>query len=218
MPNNSTYLPASTPGSVDNILDFIQQCDEEEYNEGLNWYEEAHNAVKLLAEGYNLPMWTFCQVLAAISPLRNWSTNVTDAIHTIDAWQQLRFHERIPYLFGCGLAFPTGFRCFHKAWAILDGEAELQRKNAFKIYDFAQTVYRPFDYNLPPVDSHTGGGWTDEYHLTPGSYRICPSVYHRCQADHIIVAKELRIRPDQAQSAAWHKRRKLLPKRKPNAH
>src|SRR5688572_18258986 len=63
------------------------QRDAEAFHRNLYWYNTANEDCQRLADTYGVSLHTACQVVAAISPGKQWGINVRDAEYILQAWQ-----------------------------------------------------------------------------------------------------------------------------------
>jgi hypothetical protein len=216
--NNGIHMGKDTTGDVRNLYALLAQATDDERIDGYMWYPSAHNDAVRMAEHFNLPLWTICQILSVISPQRRWERNVYDCERTIEA-HSLPPEERIAYLSSFRIAAPAGWQAFQRAWQILDGTLELIRKGAPKTYDFAKTIESPDTYGAtnPVIDSHAGAAWSDEYHLTPGCYAYSLGLYTKIADAYRTVAAAVGMMCHQVQAIIWVVRRRLLGSASPSS-
>lgn len=212
-PSNGIYVPVSAAGSIANIEQMFDMATDAEIEAGMQWYFNAHNDAVLLSETVGLDLWPTCQVLSAISPQRLWENNVLDACYVIEAHRR-PVEQRLAHLANAHVGAPAGRKVFDKAWRILDGDCDLVRKAAPKTYDFAMTIFDPWGYEEPPVDSHIGATWTDDYKFKAGKYHYAWSLYSRISDAYKDFAARLKIRAHQAAAAAWLARRRIVSHKK----
>ncbi|SRR6266704_448242 len=99
--------------------------------QGLQWYDDALQRTQEIATGRPLTMEAAAGIVAALSPMTGWSTNLENA-------------ERIIVLHTAGKPMPTrgfGFRKnTAKAWRILDGEHPLKVLGGPKVTAFYHNI------------------------------------------------------------------------------
>lgn len=61
--------------AVQRLLHYYSLATAEEINKGLNWYNEANQYAKQMAEENNLPLFVVCGIISALSPQKNWQEN-----------------------------------------------------------------------------------------------------------------------------------------------
>lgn len=69
----------STHGLVKRILYYHGIANPENLEQGMSWYNRAHEFCKELGEELNLPLFHVAGVVAALSPLVEWSVNKQNA-------------------------------------------------------------------------------------------------------------------------------------------
>jgi len=62
----------------DKIIKHFKSSSELNKNEGLTWYQRAHNECLLLSQVFEIPLGKVVGVLAALSPNNKWQRNIHD--------------------------------------------------------------------------------------------------------------------------------------------
>ena len=113
-------------------LDFLfNLANNDEINDGLNWYKDANKEALKIANKYNLDVYEVSQVISALSPRNKWAQNLKDADNVCSA-------------FVTGIK-PTEIKVctFHtnkfKAFAILENKVSIS-KNSLKTYNFVNNI------------------------------------------------------------------------------
>lgn len=60
---------------VNNLLRYYNLCTPEEIEQGKNWYREANEFCRELAETYGVEVWKVAGITAALSPQTSWNQN-----------------------------------------------------------------------------------------------------------------------------------------------
>ena len=71
---------------VGNILATFIKATQQEIDDGINWYANANQACKAIANNYEVPFAVAVAVVAALSPNNRWSRNLHDAELLISAY------------------------------------------------------------------------------------------------------------------------------------
>ena len=66
------------------IIKHYNSANLQQIQEGLTWYERAHNEAILLSQVFELPLTKVVGVLAALSPNNKWERNLIDAWNLLD--------------------------------------------------------------------------------------------------------------------------------------
>lgn len=184
-----------------NIRKIFESAHAEELATGLNWYYDAHQFAKYLAEKYIVPrgfeyekaLDMACGVIAVLSPSNYWEKNKQDAENFCKhhpAWNVK--------------ASTYGTNCV-KAVLILDGD--LSQVRGQKVTRFYQNIRYPDTATCVTVDRHALGvllGYAPdktEQRLTKVEYLSAEDAYRQ-------VAKEYGIRVNQLQAVTWEVWRK----------
>jgi len=184
-----------------------------EFAVGLAWYVTAHNDChRLLArvahfngvKGAVVDFHVVCQVVAAISPGKEWSANIADAQTVIEAffacdteWDRKAFclvdgHFQVGYTWKNSV----------KAWRILAGGGDIEPTSE-KTYCFADNLEFPLTSLRATIDQHMihvlcETRWKGS--IGAGGY------YGQLEEAVVEAAAILRIRPSELQATIWHER------------
>jgi hypothetical protein len=158
-----------------------------EFEDGTDWYCNAHYKCKLLADLYSVPLATVAGIVAALSPRNKWERNLIDA--------------ELVLLHGEEASVATFTSNRTKAVRILNGEPPLSVLSGNKVRSFYECILDPSVY-IVCVDSHA-------YAIAVGNgERIKPKVitdaqYLAISQAYQAVAKELVLLPNQLQAITW---------------
>jgi hypothetical protein len=116
---------------VKNILYIFSTASPDDMAEGMNWYANAHEECRRIADKYNIDFTTIVALVSVISPGLMWGGNITMPEKVIDLWER-----------GVPVEDWEGFACWptnlHKAVRILDGD--LTAMNGLKVEAFFANI------------------------------------------------------------------------------
>lgn len=123
--------------TVENVLAVFNHASLSNYNDGLSWYNDAHNFARSLEPG-NVERAS--AIVAVLSPQVSWSANVTLA---------LRAYENMS---GDGLGFQDKVRKINRLFA---GESPDSVIGGQKVVSFYSTILAPSNPDsIPTIDRH----------------------------------------------------------------
>lgn len=160
---------------------------------GLNWYNEANEFCKEIANRYNLSLSQVCAIVSALSPGTNWDVNKRDSIGLIETSKGLRNYKHNYTTYGKNVL---------KARRILSGE--LLPENAFslktgaKTFNFYHNLLEPDNVNYLTVDRHCYTIATNETYKS-----LTPKQYEKIANHYIETARRLSLIPCQLQAVLW---------------
>lgn len=64
---------------INRLNKYFDQASQEQVEQGLSWYNSAHEQAVVLAEEFNLPLMNVVGVISALSPNNKWERNLKDA-------------------------------------------------------------------------------------------------------------------------------------------
>lgn len=98
---------------VERLLAIYHSATEDQKHAGRNWYSDAREVVRGLAQQHGIYMSTVAAVFSALSPQTRWHTNVAGAVRILNAFRNGEYEA------------PSNvtlyYRNAQKAWRILDG-------------------------------------------------------------------------------------------------
>lgn len=116
---------------TNNIVAAFNAATADDLAQGLEWYGLAREIADGLTTGTGLTTNQVAGVIAALSPMASWRSNIVNARRLIDHWNR-------------GHSYPTsGFglqRNVAKAWAILNGALPLETLNGPKVRAFYSNI------------------------------------------------------------------------------
>lgn len=180
------------------------QRDTERFQYNLHWYNHANADCSTLAERYNLSLHTVCQVVAAISPGKQWGINIRDAEFIIQVWQSGVKDEKSRFAYLLERSYQTGYTWENtrNAFHILDTGEDIPVERQ-KTYAFASNLEFPDTSEEVTIDLHMG-------HVLGKTRKRGPvnvnAVYGLMVEAVRFVANVLRIHARRLQSAIWGSR------------
>ena len=127
--------------------------------QGADWYYQANEFCKQVAETYDVPLPIVCGILSALSPSVAWEINKRDCVKMIELGTN--GIDRFP-----NYKFATYGQNVIKAWEIFKGnlipEHAFHPQKAPKTYNFYHNILHPDNGNFVTIDRHahtiaTGG-------------------------------------------------------------
>lgn len=183
---------------VQNIMAVYNAATPEEKDYWGNWYHEAKNDVKHLAEDYGLDFKVAAAVAANLSPGSMWWQNITTAGLVIDA-----FKAGIPPYDVSVPGYPENvnkaYRCLRERKPIVSGP---------KVTAFYESLVDPKAIEKKVVlDSHALNIW---FGHKRGTIKTAPSVAEgsplrkMIEADYAEAADRLGVPPQAVQATTWY--------------
>lgn len=186
-----TYDP-----TVANVLSVYGLASADDLREGLSWYFTAHDLAAILSPADRA---MGAGVIAALSPMMGWETNMRQA--------NLAFERGTAD--GLGLTRNTA-----KANRILAGENPLDVLGGDKVRAFYSTILDPRGYDVPVIDRHAfdiaAGRVTDEAARSTLSRK---GQYARFGAVYVDAARAVGVSASQMQAITWVAWRRLKAER-----
>ena len=185
-----------------NIRKVFLDASNEEIRAGLDWYQEAHEFAKRLAEQYQIPLETVAGVIVAISPNCSWEQNKKDAETLISAYK--RNPGRVTRV-----RISTWSNNRLKAIRILrtnKPEAYLNPRTGPKTHGFYHNIaFQSVEHVT--IDRHAFGVLTGIRYSTPSGngpyYHMTPYKYRTGREAYKQVASEVGLQPYQLQAITW---------------
>ena len=78
-----------------NLEYFFNNASEQDYKDGLIWYQTAHDIVQNLSNKYNFKPIIVANVLSALSPRNKWERNIFDTEQVLKAVNNGKGHDSI---------------------------------------------------------------------------------------------------------------------------
>ena len=79
----------------ENLEYFFNKVSEDDYNEGLVWYQTANDIVQNLSKKYNFQPLVVANVLSALSPRNKWERNIFDTEQVLKAVNEGKDHDSV---------------------------------------------------------------------------------------------------------------------------
>lgn len=165
------------------------------------WYWHAQADCQTLADKHDLTLHTVCQVVAAISPGKQWNINMRDAELIIEAWKMGLVGEEARFAYLGQFAYQTGYTWENtrNAFAILDNGTDIPEERT-KTFCFAQNLEFPGLGKRATMDLHMG-------HILGKTRKRGPvninAVYADMEHATHTAARLLGVLPEELQGAAW---------------
>ena len=195
------------PQVVSNILSIYDQSEG-----GSNWYNEAHEFARTLANKYilksnqvrrsqnifreqQLALAKVAGIIASLSPLKTWGENkiITEWFLKTGKAKHITLFEQ-------------------KAEAILESDGEIETiseiLNGNKITSFFLNIFNPHDATAVTVDRHAVSIAVGEV-LTGDTISMTSNQYEFLSNAYRIASLKRKVRPSQMQSVTWVKWREM---------
>lgn len=78
-----------------NLKTWFESCTDDQIEEGRQWYRQAQNFCKELADKHDIDSYTVASVVSVLSPNNKWERNKTDAENCIIAFKQGNDHTTV---------------------------------------------------------------------------------------------------------------------------
>lgn len=175
---------------VDNILEMFDSASDEEYREGMTWYNRAN---ALAWELDHLRPAAAAGVIAVLSPLISWNKN---AKYARMAYDIVRSGD-IRYL-------PCLKKNANKAFAIVDGGNPADIVSGPKVTSFWNNIVDPYsdDPRHVTIDAHAWNIARGGNHLYQRS-NPNTTQYREAASAYVVAAHEANILPLQMQAVTW---------------
>jgi hypothetical protein len=176
-----------------NLIHLYEQMTIVEKEQGMVWYQEAHDYAAHLADKYSHSQNAVCGIIAALSPSCRWERNRLEAEWLMQS--NLEDFEMEPF------NFTTYGQGVIKAQRIYSGEKFdwFNEKTGPKTYHFYNNILNPESPEWITLDRHAYYAATGEKLIN--GLKIAP---YRKMAEHYKkAAKKLNILPNQLQAILW---------------
>lgn len=180
-----------------NILSVYHQATDHDMDEGLFWYQRAHDEIQLVANRHGITIKQACGVVAAISPGLSWGLNILQADKFIYAWVGGKRGKDLP------MVGAYGMNAIRKALRMLEGEEPLKvfsEKTGPKTYNFYLNLIDPQSEEVT-IDRHAKGA---AYLVTGEKNAIVGRKEYGYLAGHYqTLAERLGLIPNKLQAICW---------------
>lgn len=180
------------------------QRDQQQFQAGLAWYDTAREECRRLAELYGFDLHTVCQVVAAISPGKQWEINIRDAEYILQVWLTGVQSEDERHAYLLERKYQTGYTWENtrNAFHILDSGDSIPLER-IKTFCFADNLENTNVTDLITIDLHMA-------HILGKTRKRGPvnvnAVYDLMAKVVVFVAALLGLEPKRLQSAVWDAR------------
>lgn len=176
-----------------NLKRLYNRMTETEINQGLVWYEDAHQYAQYLADKYQLRLEQTCGIISALSPSVRWNRNKLEAEWLIQSNLEDCITDDFNFTtYGSGVI--KAQRIYH------DEQFQwFNEKTGPKTYNFYHNILNPTDKNYLTVDRHcyyTVHGEQSTSQVRGPRYRKIVELYTK-------TANKLNIIPNQLQAILW---------------
>jgi len=137
-----------SPAIERNLLATYYRANTYDLENGVSWYQMAHNICERISTHYGVTLAQACGVIAALSPGRDWNANVADAELFISHWVAGNRGRKLPAVGTYGRANR------YKAISILEGDKPLDVLGGPKVRSFYANMLNPSDESPVTVDRH----------------------------------------------------------------
>jgi|TARA_R110000851_G_scaffold327222_1_gene496507 hypothetical protein len=176
----------------ENLEYFFNNASEQDYKDGLIWYQTAHDIVQNLSNKYNFKPIIVANVLSALSPRNKWERNIFDTEQVLKAVNNGKGHDSIKVC--------TFNNNKIKAFELAQGNREgIEYSNSPKTHSFVKNIAE-LNENFVTVDVwHTRAAF--DKMVVPTS--LSASNYDDIRDITIKNAKKHNITPYQYQAIVW---------------
>lgn len=172
---------------IENMRSVHNKCVEEDLMYGKGWYNRANFFSLALSEKYGVSEMKAAGIIAALSPLKEWTLNKAMAEEFIRTKGVISKHTSMQTM--------KARKILNRASTVQDVENYL---GGLKTVNFFNNIYNPFSKEHVTVDRHhiyLSLGW-DAQSCTTKQYEFI-------KQNTIILANELNIIPNELQSTLW---------------
>jgi hypothetical protein len=179
--------------STRNITKVFREATPDQIQSGMDWYADAHRIAGILAERYGVTLEVAAGVIAALSPLNSWGSNVSLAARFLEAG---------------GLEAGYLKANLAKARAILAGADIVPTLSGLKVTNFYRSIVSKGADGLC-VDRHAAALALNDRSISNDMPKLTPKRYDEFVAAYAraakIVSRELgtEVTPAVVQSVTW---------------
>jgi len=191
--------------SLENLVGVYAEATPQEMQEGMAWYDQAHEIVRDLATKHDMPIEVVAGAMAALSPRVRWSSNIKDTKALLDAWA--KGETDVPL---------TAFRRNQeKAVAIIEGQST-EPLSGDKVCSFAKCIADPGHPDEVVIDTHAYNAWAGDRVICGGKGpRVAGKRYKAVAEDYRLLAKIMGTSPSQAQAVVWLTWKRMIGEERP---
>lgn len=169
----------------------------DEFMTAKDWYDEAQDEARQIAERLDMPVYIVVGVMAALSPNNKWERNIVNAYELCKAFQDGQGMDSVKV--------STYHKMKEKAWGILtefgDYDRVIEQLKGQKIVAFFRNIMGEDDIT---IDGHARNIYYNEkVGLTDAKTSIGKKEYAKLQEEYLTVAKEFDMLGRQMQAITW---------------
>lgn len=169
----------------------------DEFMTAKDWYDEAQDEARQIAERLDMPVYIVVGVMAALSPNNKWERNIVNAYELCKAFQDGQGMDSVKV--------STYHKMKEKAWGILtefgDYDRVIEQLKGQKIVAFFRNIMGEDDIT---IDGHARNIYYNEkVGLTDAKTSIGKKEYVKLQKEYLTVAKEFDMLGRQMQAITW---------------
>jgi len=179
----------SQTNQVKRIRAIYHRASTQEYNDGMNWYHQAHDLAQRLARKHGLKVYQTAGVVAVLSPRISWERNVQVATLACA-------HKPYGGVLKANVA---------KATRILAGETPLSVLGGNKVQSFYECIAYPDITDAVCVDGHAYCVAEGLLNESDTKARVLEKAgnYHSIAEAYRLAARAEGITPHQIQAITW---------------
>lgn len=188
----------------------FDRASKEQIQAGEKWYPVAHAEAKRMASDYGVTTEQAAGVIAALSPLREWSENLTNAKDVLRSVVNGEAAPEVQKLLSANVA---------KAKAILKGrdpqDVLWSGESGFKVRSFYSNIVNP-DARDVTIDTHILRVLLDDNSISSkehGTYAANAGRYDAFRQAFLDVADKVKMSPAAVQATVWTVQKDEHPKR-----
>lgn len=189
-------MSENSQGSINNLVAIYELATSEQHDQGINWYQLAHDWCVATAKHFSLPLKTVVGITAALSPSNSWERNQRDVYLVIQEFNEgNRIAENIK-----ATAWNT---MVWKAIEILEGDDPEYLLTSPKIQCFYQNILNPktVDNEIVTIDRWTYRAWL--FDSKAPAISINKYLYKKIAEDVRRAAEMVGLEPREFQAVVW---------------
>lgn len=184
--------PRAMADNLLNVFNAIQCADPDTFNDGLNWYNEAHSFCAITAIEHGLSLSSVAAIVAALSPAVAWEKNKEDAASLI-----VDPENAIVSTYG---------KNREKAVQIVLGADPDEILGGDKVISFYNNILYPERNDRVTIDRHAIRAAIGDFDNSSDylvKYAYTPKRYANMANGYKLAAKQTNVLPHQLQAVAW---------------
>lgn len=169
---------------IEHIIEVYRMATKDE--QVFDWYAEAKSVARKLSKQYNIDLHTVAKVIATLSPMQKWETNVKQAEQALKNW--VNNDRKKVGMFSANS---------EKVYSILDGTGDV---TGIKVTNFYKNIVGFTDcVTVDSLATLIAIGLYDH----PCNAKVKDPVYDYLEGLYKLAAKALDIPPSQLQAITW---------------